>query len=260
MTLPRLWPEHEMIEREYPRRGRHWIAKKINRSPDVVHWYARRHGIELGDLPNHIRIAELARLTNQTISSIHNRANAEGVIRRYRADTIHKGTIAAVVPTWWADQYVAEITKRQHGDTLQAQGWLTTTELVKLWRVGKGTVLRGLNGKGVLAPLLEDARTARGMAGASGGSWLLHPDDAQRVTQRLNADRAKARGMVSTKSISVECGVKQGYAATLGAELGGELLFVHGRLMCHVTPATAKRMRRRFKQNKATTNERSAAP
>lgn len=251
MTLPRLWPEHEMIEREYPKRGRHWIAQKLGRSPDVIHNYARRHGLELGDLPNHVRLSELAAATNQTISSVYNRANAEGVITRYRAATEHRGTFAAVVPTWWADAYVEEITNRQHGDTLQANdGWLTTNELVKLWRVGKGTVLRGLNGKGVLAPLLEDARTARGMAGASGGSWLLHPDDAQRVTERLNADRAKARGMISTKVISVECSVPQSHAADVGKEMGGELLFVHGRLMRHVTPKAAKAMRRRFRQNK----------
>jgi hypothetical protein len=38
----------------------------------------------------------------------------------------------------------------------------------------------------------------------------------------------------------------QSYAATVGAELGGELLFVKGRLCCYVTPEVAQVMRERF--------------
>lgn len=251
MTLPRRWPEHEMVEREYPRRGRHWLAKKLGRSPDVVHNYARKHGLELGDMPGWIRVSELARLLALEAATVHQRAEAEGVIRRIRAATKTRGTIAAVVPQEWADAYTLEITSRLAGEELRdGAGWLTTPELVRLWKVGKGTILRGLNGKGVLADLLKDVRTARGMEGAKGGLWLVHPHDAQRVRQRLDADRAKAKTLVSTKSLAIECDVKQGYAATIGAELGGELLFVNGRHMCHVTPKVADLMRQRFAENK----------
>lgn len=251
MTLPRRWPEHELIEREYPRKGRHWVAKRIGRSPDVVHAYARKHGLELGDMPGWIRVSELARLLGLEAPTVHQRAEAEGVIRRIRAATKTRGTIAAVVPQEWADAYSQEITSRLAGEELRDRaGWLSTPELVRLWKVGKSTILRGLNGQGVLADLLKDVRTARGMEGAKGGLWLVHPHDAERIRARLEADRAKAKTLVSTKSLAVECGVKQGYAATIGRDLGGELLFVHGRLMCHVTPQVAEAMRQRFLESK----------
>lgn len=248
---PTRWPEHEMIEREYPRRGRHWIAKKTGRSPDVIHAYARRHGLELGDMPGWIRVSELAHLLDLDPPTVHQRAEAEGVIRRIRAATKRRATIAAVVPQEWADAYSHEITTRLDGEALREnEGWLTTYELVDLWKVGKGTVLRGLNGKGVLAPFLDGARAARGLGAVKGGRWLMHPGDAQRIAERLDADRRKAKRLVSTKSIAIEENVMQSYAADVGKELGGELLFVHGRLMCHVTPRVAKLMRRRFRQNK----------
>lgn len=251
LSLPSRWPEHEMIEREYPRRGRHWIAKRIGRSPGVVHAYARRHGLELGDVPNHVRINELAELTGQRPHSIWQRAKTEGVLRRFKADTKTRNTFAAVVPIEWADAYAEEVTTREENEALrESDGWLTTNELVDLWKVGKGTVLRGLNGKGVLANLIQGARTARGLGATRDGRWLMHPSDAQRIAERLNADRAKAKRLVSTKSIAIEENVMQSYAADVGREHGGELLFVHGRLMCHVTPQAAKAMRRRFRQNK----------
>lgn len=247
----RRWPEHELIEREYPRKGRHWIAKRIGRSPGVVHAYARRHGLELGDVPNHVRINELAELTGQLPNSIWQRAKTEGVLRRFKADTKTRNTFAAVVPIEWADAYAEEVTTREENEALrESDGWLTTYQLVDLWKVGKGTVLRGLNGRGVLAPLLEEARTARGLGAVKDGRWLMHPGDAQRIAERLEADRAKAKRMISTKSIAIEENVMQSYAADIGRELGGILLFVHGRLMCHVTPKTAKAMRRRFRENK----------
>ncbi|MFA5594869.1 MAG: hypothetical protein WDA15_06270 [Trueperaceae bacterium] len=250
----RRWPEHDLIEKEYPRRGRHWIAKRIGRSPDVVHAYARRHGLELGDVPNHVRINELAELTGQRPHSVWQRAKTEGVLRRFKADTKARNTIAAVVPIEWADAYAAEITTRAAGEELrETDGWLTTYQLTDLWKVGKGTVLRGLNGKGVLAPLLEDARTTRGLSAAPSGRWLMHPSDAQRIAERLDADRQKAKRLISTKSIAIEENVMQSYAADIGRELGGELLFVHGRLMCHVTPQVAKAMRRRFRETKGLT-------
>lgn len=251
VTSVRRWPEHEMIEREYPRRGRHWIAKKLGRSPDVVHAYARKHGLELGDVPGWIRVSELARLLGRETHIVHQRAKGDGVIRRFRAATRARGTIAAVVPQAWADAYAREITARLAGEELRDRaGWLTTPELVRLWRVGKGTILRGLNGDGVLAPLLEGARTARGMEGSQGGAWLVHPDDAERIRGRLDADRVKAKTLVSTKSIAIEAGVMQAYAAGVGRELGGELLFVNGRHMCHVTPQVAEAMLRRFTREK----------
>lgn len=251
---PTRWPEHDLIEKEYPRRGRHWIAKKIGRSPDVIHAYARRHGLELGDMPGWIRVSELAHLLDLDPPTVHQRAEAEGVIRRVRAATKARATIAAVVPQEWADAYAREITARLDGEALREnEGWLTTYELVDLWKVGKGTVLRGLNGKGVLAPFLDGARAARGLGAVKGGRWLMHPSDAQRIAERLDADRQKAKRLISTKSIAIEENVMQSYAADVGRELGGELLFVHGRLMCHVTPQVAKAMRRRFRETKGLT-------
>jgi|SRR5690606_1353472 len=248
MSRPGRWPEHDLIEREYPRRGRHWVAAQTGRSPAAVHAYAKRHGIELGDLPGYIRVSELAELTGRSVEVVWNRANADGVVRRLRASTERRGTFAAVVPLAWADEYVrlhaaqAEVTA-----VAEAEGWLTVKELAALWRVGKSTILRNLNADtGVLRPLLEGKRIRRGLGQHARGVWLMHPDDAHAVAARLDADRQRAKRLVSTKSLAIECGVGQAYAATIGKELGGELLFVHGRLMCHVTPETANLMRRRF--------------
>src|SRR5690606_6565737 len=80
------------------------------------------------------------------------------------------------------------------------------------------------------------------------GIWLMHPDDAREIADRLEADRQAAKTLVSTKSLAVETGVKQSYAADIGRrEFDGQLLFIHGRLMCHVTPSAAEVMRQRFK-------------
>lgn len=254
---PTRWPEHDLIEKEYPRRGRHWIAEKIDKHPATVHAYARRHGLELGDIPGWIRVSEVAHALGVQPHIVHQRATYDGVLRRLRTKGAEMA-FAAIVPIKWADAFVEERTTRQaNTERAKREGWYSINDLVPYWGVGRGTILRALNGEGALAPYLHDAETMRGHGQAPTGVWWVHPESARIIRDRLNVERDKARRMVSTKLISVEEGVGQGYAATLGRKLGGELLFVNGRLMCHVTPQVAQRMRARFRRSKAGAHKRA---
>lgn len=254
MTLPRRWPEHELIEKQYARRGRHWLARKTGKTPAAVHAYATRHGLQIGDTPNHIRIPDLARLLDVDTSNLWQRANKDGALIRYRAATRHRATFAAVVSIEWADAFAAELaTQRAAAERATREEWLTTLQIAKTLGVGKSTVLRALEGKpGVLSslPEFQAARTLRGLGPSRDGQWFMHPDDAAVIAARLEADRQLARTLVATKTIAVECGVKQSYTADLGRRAGGRLLFVHGRLMCHVTPEVAAELRARFTASK----------
>lgn len=244
---PARWPDHDYIASRLPVKGHTWVAKRLGLPPARVWKYADRHHIRFADIPGWTRTTTLAKAANQDAATVWNRARREGIMRRVGPPRAKGHARACLVPNKWADQYLAEIDAKRDGDDLQNhEGWLTVPAVMRMWRVGRGTILRGLNGEGVLAPLLADARTARGSSHSKRGKWLVHPADAERIAAHLDADRRKARTMIATKSIAVECRVSQSRAADIGKELGGELLFVHGRHMRHVTRATAQVMRARF--------------
>lgn len=249
-TGPVRWPEHGFVERHYPTRGAHFVARELGRLPTTVHAYAKRHGISVAEIPDHVRVPDLARLIGVSPSVVWHRALADGVLRTFRAATKARGPIRSVVPMAWADQYAEALGAQWEATTTAArEGWLSPGELAAAWGVGKSTVMKALaTQRGLLGSLPEfrDARVARGAGTCREGCWLMHPADAALIGARLAGDRVKAKAMVSTKSLAVELGVRQGYMAELGRAAGGETLFVHSRSMCFVTPAVADELRARF--------------
>lgn len=243
--------EDQFIRLHYPKRGHKWVAEKLGRSPGSVWSRAKRLGIQFGEIDGWTRVTTLAQATGQLHNAVWLRAKREGVLRRVGAPKAKRGKArAAVVPNSWADSYLAEHQALRHGEhLLEHAGWLTLEDAAKVLRVAKSTVNRAAHGKGLLAPLLEDVRKARAASGNRKGQWLLEPYGVNAVARELDRQRALARGWVSTKSLAIEHGVEQHYAATIGKrEFGGELLFVHGRQMCFVSPEAARLMRRRFSE------------
>lgn len=247
------WPEHEYIHRALPRHGYRYVAHKIGRHPSAVWAYGDRHGIRFGDITGFIRLAGLEHRTGTNYSHLYQRAKADGVLKILGPSNAGTRSRAALVPQDWADYIIAEVEAKQAGDELiEEANWLTVPDLMRAWKLGKSTILRGLNGTGVVAQLLEQENVRTGQASGyhRTGKWIVEPHGAERVRRRLEHDRNRARELISTKSISVEAGVSQTYAADVGRELGGELLFVHGRWMRHVTPEVADMMRARFRKGK----------
>lgn len=245
--------EEDYVFRYLPRHGHHLVAQKLGRSPAAVHSFASRRGVFHGDLPGYVRVAGLARRAGTSYAHVYQRAVADGVTHQLGNPKLGPRARPVLVPETWADQFLAELDAKEAGDELiDEAGWLTVTDLTRAWAVGKSTILRGLNGTGVVAQLLEQENVRTGQASGyhRTGKWIVEPHGAERVRRRLEHDRNRARELISTKSISVEAGVSQTYAADVGRELGGELLFVHGRWMCHVTPEVADMMRARFRKGK----------
>ena len=231
----------DFITTHYPTRGRNWVAKKLGKTPATIHAWAIRRGLRVGDLPGWTRATDLANSLGTTPANIHVRAKRDGVLRRVGRGPNGR-TLAVIVPDKWADALATTWLEQAEHETAR-DAYLDTTQAARILRVGRSTVIRGLNGTGALARHLDSAQTIRGKR----GTWLLNPHDVERIRHALDADRARARTLVSTKSLSVEHDVMQSYAATVGTELGGELLFVNGRLCCYVTPAIAAVMRERFR-------------
>lgn len=240
--------EDDYIRKWLPTRGYTLVAKKLRRSAGGVWARAKRLGVTFGDIEGWTRTKALAAATHQSQSAVWNRAKSEGVLRQVGPKTGGQRSRAALVPNKWADAYLAEHQTLSAGEQLaEAAGWLTLGEVAAIWRIGKSTVNRAANGKGYLAPLIANIRKARAPSGNRKGQWLLEPYGVERVARELDRQRAQARAWISTKSLAIEAGVKQTYAADIGKrEFGGELLFVHGRLMCFVPPEAAERMRWRF--------------
>lgn len=262
MHTPREWPEHDYIRRVLPTHGPKHVARKIGRSPQTVWAYGQRHGIEFGDVAGYIRLAGLENATGVNYHMLYQRAESDGVLKRLGNKNSGSRGHAVLVPQSWADSMIAECNAKQQADELLEQaGWLTLPDCVRTWKVGKSTILRGLKGTGILGRLLEEenVRAARASGPTRDGMWIVEPYGAERVRRRLEHDRERARQLVSTKSLSVEAGVQQAYVAELGRELGGELLFVHGRFMCHVTPEVAEVLRARFRDG-LTPGKRNGRP
>lgn len=242
--------EEDYVFRYLPRHGHHLVAQKLGRSPAAVHSFASRRGVFHGDLPGYVRVAGLARRAGTSYAHVYQRAVADGVTHQLGNPKLGPRARPVLVPETWADQFLAELDAKEAGDELiDEAGWLTVTDLTRAWAVGKSTILRGLNGRGVIADLLEQeqVRTAQASGYHRAGRWIVEPYGADRVRRRLERDRNRARDLISTKSVAVEAGVSQTHAAVLGRDLGGELLFVHGRWMCHVTPEIAEVMRAKFR-------------
>lgn len=246
--------EQAYIEQHLPLRGHRWVAKRLKRTPDTVWNWANRRGIRLGDLKGWVRAADLSAETGVAQSNIMRLAERDGVMRRLGTAPDGK-CLCVLVRERWAIAYATSVRADREGDTARDAGYLTIDQLVRHWRLGRGTILRGLNGHGFLAPFLASARVTRGMWGA----FLLNPHDAERIRRELDETRAEAKRLVSTKSLAIEAGVKQAYAADLGRQYGGKLLLVGGRLCCFVTPATAELLRQRFR-NGLTPGKRRGRP
>lgn len=250
IRMPAEWPEHDYIRRQLPRHGYRAVARSLGKHPQTVWAYAARHGIEHGDIAGYVRVAGLAKRAGVAYQHVYQRAIADGVMHRVGSVKLHPRSRPCLVPQEWADAFLTELETKRAGDELITEAdWLTVPQVQKAWQVGRGTILRGLNGKGVIAELLkqESVRTARATAAHRLGRWIVEPYGAERIRRRLENDRRRAKKLISTKSISIEAGVSQTYAADVGKELGGEHLFVHGRIMCFVTPEVAEIMRARFR-------------
>lgn len=231
----------EFITTKLPLKGRAWVAKKLGKSPASIHAWSSRRGIRVGDIPGWTRASDLANALGTTPAAIHARATTDGVLRRVGRGPNGR-TLAVVVPDKWADDLARAWLEQQENERAR-DAYLDKNQVAAILKVGRSTVQRGLNGDGALAPHLEAAQKFRGKRGA----WLVNPHDVERIRVALERDRERARQLVSTKSLSVECGVMQSYAATVGAELGGELLFVKGRFCRFVTREVADIMRERFR-------------
>src|SRR5690606_23921828 len=124
---------------------------------------------------------------------------------------------AALVPNAWADAYLEERRAlEQGGELVEAGAWLTVRQAAGVLRVAYSTVQRAVHGRGALVPLLEDVRTARAASGNHKTQWLLEPYGVDAAARELDRQRALAREWVSTKSLAIEAGVTQSYAADIG--------------------------------------------
>jgi hypothetical protein len=240
--MPAAYPPEvaDFIAQHLPTKGRAWVAKRLGKHPAAIHAWASRRGIRVGDLDGWTRVTDLARAVGVNPSNVWTRAKRDGVLRRVGRGPRGQA-LAAIVPNKWADAQAGTWLAQQQNED-ERHAFLTVDQARVILRVGRTTVLRGLNGEGALAPHLANAHAIRGKR----GTWLLNPHDVERVRRALDSDRQKARAMVSTKSLAVEHGVSQSYAAEVGRELGCELLFVRGRLCAFVSREVAEVMRERF--------------
>lgn len=233
---------HDYILKKVPRYGASWVARKLGLRMQNVWQYANRRGVRFGEIPGWVKISEAASRAGVSLSFAHHVAKRDGAYRRIGDPSKNSRSKLVIVPETWADAFARERAARREADEARDAGYLTVDELKELWRVGRGTIIRGVAGRGCLAPHLETARIVRG-SGTSSGTIYVNPHDAERIRSRLEKDRERARQLVSTKSLAIELGIQQSYAADLGREAGGEIILVGGRLGCFVTPEAADRIR-----------------
>lgn len=240
------------IERYLPSKGPAWVAERIGTTPGNVSAWGRRRGVSVGDVRGYRLLTEVAAEAQTLFSNAWTIAQREGVLVRVGAKSNRRAS-RCLVPDAWAREFIAMHQTKVANADLREAGWLMTNEVMRSLKVGRGTVIRAATGTGVLGGLFTElgVSVAKARAIGKGGTLLLfEPRGVDRVRSRLEADRRKAKTMVSTKSLSVEFSVAQSTAADMGKRMGGELLFVHGRLMCHVTPEVAEAMRERFRGRK----------
>lgn len=241
--MTRIRDHHDYIVKKVPRYGASWVARKLGLPMANVWQYANRRGVRFGEIPGWVRITEAAARAGVSLSFAHHVAKRDGAYRLIGDPRKNSRSKLVIVPEAWADRFAVDRAARREADEAREAGYLTVDELKDMWRVGRGTIIRGVAGKGCLAPHLETARIVRG-TGTSRGTIYVNPHDAERIRKALEDGRAKARRLVSTKSLAIELGIQQSYAADLGREAGGEIILFGGRLACFVTPEAADRIRR----------------
>lgn len=256
---PERWPEHDYVAQWVPSKGYRYVADKLGKKYATVWAYAKRHGIEYGDIPGHVRVPIAAAVLDLTPTHLWAKAKSEGVLKTLgpmvgpwrKRKLVAPRARAAVVPHWWVDQQQNRLQNLRRGDELKDAGWITTRQAANMWTVGFGTVQRALNGQGALARVLQahSVRTARCYGTHAAGNWLINPHDAEAVRRYLEDGRRRAKELVSVKSIYVETGATPGTAAHHAKTFGCfELIFTHGRLMGFVTPQAAKQLRARLQE------------
>lgn len=247
--MPWTEDEKEFVRKHLPRKGYLRVAKQLGKKPVNVSAWASNNGVQWGDIPGWVKAMDVARAGNTSLSNVIRLATVAGTIRRLytttKANASTRG-ILVLVREKWAAKLLGELREKHAADEAREAGYLTSTQCTRLWRVGKGTALRGFAGKGYLGPLIAEARVVRGSGTKGEGTYLINPHDAERIRAHLQEQRDQARQLISTKAISVELGVKQQYAADLGRKAGGRILFAQGRLSCYLTEVQATEVRRKL--------------
>lgn len=241
--------EDRIITADFPLYGAHTVARKLGRPVEGVRARARRLGVRFGDLPGWTRIGTLAAATNHPTAAVYHRAKTEGVLRVLRPHASHHRGRAALVPNKWADKLMTELEDlREARELLDNTGWLTTEACARLWRVHKSTVAKALTGKGTLARHLQSVRKRRAIATGTGGwgAWAIHPWDAEDVRRALDAERARAKTMVSAKALALELGIRDTAMPAIAARYGGEKLLAYGGSRWFVTHEAAAVIRARY--------------
>ena len=237
--------EAAYLGRVYRRMGRHHVASKLSKSPAAVWSMAKRLDLVFGELAGYLRASEVARLAQDSVGNIIKKADTAGVSRRLSSGPSGRPT-AVLVPEGWAHELIEAYIEREHGEAKREAGWLTMSEVRRLWGVSKTSIMRGLQGRGFMAERLAKVRTATAKGGRNEGAWLFHPGEAQALAGELEAERRLAKSLISAKSIAIDLGYNRGVVASIGTQLGGRHLLQGGRLCCFLTQEQAAELRRRL--------------
>lgn len=192
----------EFLRKHYGRKGPTWVSERIGKSKATTYKKACSLGISFGDVPGFVPASEVATVAGTSVSNIMQAARTAGTLKVVGGK--HRGANGkrALVRMRWADEYLAAREERSENETA---GYLTTREVMSALRIGFGTLQRTTQGRGYLAELMAGVRRVRGER----GRHLFNPFDVERVRGVLEADRARARAMVSVKSLCADTGRSQ---------------------------------------------------
>jgi hypothetical protein len=228
----------DFLRKHYGKKGPTWVGKRVGKSKATTYKKACSLGIGFGDVPGYVLASEVARVAGATTSNIIQLGGNAGVLKVVgsKARDAVPQTRRALVKQAWADAYLRD---REEREANEAAGYLTTQEVLGILRIGFGTLQRAVTGGSgsYLAGVLGSVRRVRGTR----NRYLFNPHDIEAARSRLEADRVKARGMVSVKSIVVDSGLRQPLVHHYFKGCVKHRALVGGRIQVFVRPEDAQR-------------------
>lgn len=202
--------EMAFVERHYAELGLGRLAKRLGRTTHSIKRMATKlkvpgRAIPEADMMRYVSIVEAADITGLAPETVRDRADKDGVAKRYGGSA--KLPALTAVPRAWAEKLKKEIKPLAgHAKEFQEAGWMSMKQAADYI----GITRSGLSKLLLHKPELVTARMLWTKNDIGAHKRMLHPKIADDIRRNLDAQRLKASRMVSIKSIAADLGVKHG--------------------------------------------------
>lgn len=228
-----------------PRRGARWVAQRLGLPHKSLWRWATNRGIRFAQSDHTLTITEVAARAGISHTGVLYAARQARVLMQVGPRPRGQGT-RRIVPTKWGEAFITERQAIAAAAELIDVGWLDLNRAAATLGLHRTTLHKALTGGGGrYATQLQaiERRTARD-PNTGRAKTILDPRGVDALRRQLDNERARARAMVTVKSIAVDLGIRLNTADSLAhRHCSPQLLLVGRQPLLHITPVEADLLR-----------------